>query len=112
MITKMTYKGKSAEVNFEVGTPRAKKTAALFRFAQNLRKIRLKNNVTPGYTMYQLKDGKYFQADKLSVGGLCLTVDIELPVPLAPGDYELKDGRKFKIGQGGVIAEVKAGMKK
>lgn len=112
MITKMTYKGKTATVNFQVGTPLAKKTAALYRFSQTLKKLRLKNNVTPGYTMYQLKDGKYFQANKLAVGGLCLSVDVELPVPLAAGDYELQDGRKLKLTEGGVIAEVKAAMKK
>lgn len=51
---------------------------------------------------YQTKDGTTVSVDKLEPGGKC-TVNGQ---PCPPGDYELADGTKVTVGDGGVISAV------
>lgn len=53
-------------------------------------------------TDYQLKDGTPITIDKLEVGGLALMNGMPMP----PGEYELADGTKCTIGEGGVITAI------
>lgn len=52
----------------------------------------------------KLKDGTVIIVDKLEAGGL--VVIGEAPAP--PGDYELEDGTKLTVGEGGVITAIEA----
>ena len=52
-----------------------------------------------------LKDGTAASVDKLEVGGVMLVGD----APCAAGEYELADGTKVTVGEGGVIAGIEPG---
>lgn len=54
------------------------------------------------FAEYTTKDGKALSVDKLEVGGM-VTMNGQ---PCAPGDYELSDGTKLTVGEGGVISSV------
>lgn len=55
---------------------------------------------------YTLKDGAtVLNIDKLEVGGMAMAAGI----PAAPGDYELQDGTKVTVGDGGLIIAVTPG---
>lgn len=58
-----------------------------------------------GFTQYELAAGGSVTIDKLEIGGV-VTIDGN---PALPGDLELKDGTKLKIGDNGVIAEMETG---
>jgi hypothetical protein len=52
----------------------------------------------------QLKDGTEAEVDKMEVGGVLMVAGVPAPA----GDYELADGTKLTVGEGGVIASVGA----
>lgn len=54
------------------------------------------------FAEYKTKDGKVVSCDKLEMGGT-MTVDGQ---PAMPGEYELEDGTKVTVGDGGVISAV------
>jgi hypothetical protein len=53
---------------------------------------------------YMTKDGKKVSCDKLEMGGK-MTIDGQ---PAVAGDYELEDGTKVSVGEGGLISAVTA----
>jgi len=53
-------------------------------------------------TDYTLKDGTIISCDKLEVGGTAMIG----AAPAAAGDYELADGTKLTIGEGGLITAI------
>ena len=55
----------------------------------------------------KLADGTVVSYDRLEVGGLLSTVDAEgTAVPATAGEYELEDGTKVTVAEGGIIETV------
>jgi len=106
------FNGKPVNVRAEIGTPRAKKDAALFRLSKAMAKLKMSKAIVEGYKVYKLKTtipdvGESIQVDKLAVGGLCLTT-VEPVLPVPDGTYNLVTGQALTIGKGGVITKVEA----
>ena len=55
---------------------------------------------------YILKDGRIVLISDFQVNGIVLVPDGDNLIPLAAGDHELKDGRRFTVGDGGIITVI------
>ena len=107
------FNGRPVNAVVEIGTPKAKKAAALFRLSKAMAKLKMSKAIVEGYKVYQLKNSpnpevkESIQVNKLEVGGLCLTT-VEPVLPVPDGVYNLVTGQTLTIGKGGVITKVEA----